>query len=222
MKLMLSGRREVRKFSTRESLQPREMVETVLELAADWPFEVVSIGYPGLVKDGRPAGDPTRVGKGWIRFDYERAFGRPVRIINDAGMQALAAYRGVKMLYIGLGTGFGSALVSDDILVPLELGWLRFDRESSLLQQLADTGPERVGYRRWRRDVIAEVGNLKAAFDVDSVVLGGGNAPRVRPLPGYCRLQDNTAALLGGIRLWGDARGGDCRAARDLWEIRRT
>ncbi|HEY6927712.1 MAG TPA: ROK family protein, partial [Steroidobacteraceae bacterium] len=129
VKLMLSGRRAVRRFATGEDLRPREMVETVRQCTGDWPFDVVSIGYPGLVKDGRPASDPLRVGKGWRRFDYEKAFGCPVRIINDASLQALAAYRGSKMLYIGLGTGFGSTLVTDDILIPLELGWLRFDRK---------------------------------------------------------------------------------------------
>jgi polyphosphate glucokinase len=222
VKLMLSGRREVRKFATGEDLRPQKMVETVLQSTEDWPFDVVSIGYPGLVKDGRPASDPLRVGKGWRRFDYGRAFARPVRMINDASLQALAAYRGAKMLYIGLGTGFGSTLVSDDILIPMGLGWLRFDREVSLLQQLADTGPERFGYRCWRRDVITEVGNLKAAFAVDTVVLGGGNAPRVQPLPRYCRLQDNTAALIGAIRLWGDTRGVIAEPRGDLWEIRRS
>ena len=222
VKLMLSGRREVRKFATAENLRPQEMVEAVLQSTRDWAFDVVSIGYPGLVRDGRPASDPLRIGRGWRRFDYERAFARPVRLINDASLQALAAYRGSKMLYIGLGTGFGSTLVADDILIPMELGWLRFDRELSLLQQLADTGPQRVDPRRWRRDVIAEVGNLKAAFGVDSVVLGGGNAPRVKPIPRYCRLQDNTAALIGAVRLWGDARGVIAEPRGDLWEIRRS
>jgi hypothetical protein len=125
------------------------------------------------------------------------------------------------MLYIGLGTGFGSTLISDDILVPMELGWLRFDRDISLLQRLADVGPQSVGLRRWRRDVITEVGNLKAAFDVSTIVLGGGNAPRVRPLPRYCRIQTNDAALIGAIRLWGDARGVIAEPRGDLWEIRR-
>jgi len=222
VKLMLSGRREVRAFETGEDLRPQEMVDTVLRSVEGWAFDVISIGYPGPISAGRPVGDPPRVGRGWTRFDYEAAFARPVRIINDAALQALAAYRGSKMLYIGLGTGFGSTLISDDILVPMELGWLRFDRKLSLLQRLADVGPQRVGYRRWRRDVIAEVGTLKAAFDVSSVVLGGGNAPRAQPVPKYCRIQPNTAALAGAIRLWGDARGVIARPRGDLWEIRRS
>ena len=222
VKLMLSGHRDVRRFATGKNLGPQEMVQTVLQSTEDWPFDVISIGYPGLVKDGRPASDPPRVGKGWRRFDYERAFARPVRIINDASLQALAAYRGSKMLYIGLGTGFGSTLICDDILIPLELGWLRFDRELSLFQRLADRGPQSVGYRRWRRDVIADVGNLKAAFNVDTVVLGGGNASRVEPLPRYCRLQDNRTALIGAIRLWGDASGMRAEPRGDLWEICRN
>lgn len=222
VKVMISGRREVRSFETGENLRPQPLVETVLHLARDWMFDVVSIGYPGLVKHGHPIADPPRLGgKGWQRFDYERAFARPVRIINDAALQALAAYRGRRMLYIGLGTGLGSTLISDDIIVPMELGWLRFDRETSLLQQLADVGPQTLGYSRWRKDVIAEVGTLKAAFDVNDVVLGGGNAPRVRPLPRYCRIQHNTGALTGAVRLWGDASGVIAEPRGDLWEIRR-
>lgn len=221
VKLMLSGRREVRAFETGDSLRPDEMVERVLQVANEWTFEAVSIGYPGPVRDGRPVGDPPRVGKGWTQFDYEGAFNRPVRVINDASMQALAAWRGGTMLYIGLGTGLGSTLISDGILVPMELGWLRFDRDRSLLQKLADNSPQRDGYRRWRRNVIAELGTLKAAFDVDKVVLGGGNAPRVRPLPTYCRVQPNSTAIVGAVRLWGDRTGVIAVPRGKLWEIRR-
>jgi polyphosphate glucokinase len=222
VKVMLSGRREGRSFKTAKNLRPQAMVETVLQATRDWTFEVVSIGYPGLVKHGHPAAEPPRLGgKGWRLFDYERAFARPVRIINDAALQALAAYRGRRMLYVGLGTGFGSTLVLDDVMIPMELGLLHFDREISLLQHLADVGPQSVGYRRWRKDVIAEVGNLKAAFDVDEVVLGGGNAPRARPLPRYCRIQENPAALTGAVRLWGDAAGVIAEPRGNLWEIRR-
>ncbi len=220
VKLMVSGRRMVRTFETGPCLRPRELVAEVERRTADWPFEVISIGYPGPVRDGRPKGDPPRVGTGWMHFNYERAFDRPVRFINDAAMQALAAYRGGRMLFIGLGTGPGSTLICNDILVPLELGWLRYDRRRSLLQQLADSSPQRIGYRRWRRDVIAEVGNLKAAFDVDRVVLGGGNAPRVRPLPRYCRLQSNSEAFRGAVRLWGDRAGVIAEPRGSFWTIR--
>jgi polyphosphate glucokinase len=222
VKVMVSGRREARSFETTANLRPQTMVEAVLHVARDWMFDVVSIGYPGLVKHGHPVADPPRLGgRGWRHFDYERAFARPVRIINDAALQALAAYRGRRMLYIGLGTGLGSPLISDDIMIPMELGWLRFDRETSLLQQLADVGPQSLGYSRWRKDVITEAGILKAAFDVNDVVLGGGNAPRVRPLPRYCRIQKNTAALTGAVRLWGDAAGVIAEPRGDLWEIHR-
>lgn len=220
VKLMVSGRRTLRSFDSGDELSPLEFSRRVSKLTEDWSFDVVSIGYPGPVRNGVPCGDPPRVGRGWIKFDFARALGRPVRFINDAALQALSAYRSGRMLFIGLGTGLGSTLISDNILVPLELGWLRYDRKRSLLQQLADGSPERLGLRRWRRDVVSELGNLKAAFDVDQVILGGGNAPRVRPLPRYCRVRSNVDAFRGALRLWGDATGVIAEPRGSLWEIR--
>ena len=219
MKLMLSGRRTMRTFKTGVQLSAAQMVECALERTHDWHYDVVSIGFPGPVRNGCPSGDPPRVGAGWVGFDYEGAFGRPVRIINDAALQALAAYRGKCMLFLGLGTGFGSTLIADDILIPLELGWLRFDARRSLLQQLADNGPERLGLRRWRRDVAKTVGNLKAAFAVDDIVLGGGNAARLGNIPRDWRIRTNAQAIRGALRLWENADRIFAIPRGSIWEI---
>jgi polyphosphate glucokinase len=220
VKLMVSGRRAVRSFETGDHLTAADMVRAVQALVGDWSFERISIGYPGPIRDGLPIGEPPRIGTGWVDFDYPTQFGKPVRMINDASLQALGAYRGGRMLFLGLGTGLGSTLIADDVLVPLELGWLRFDAQRSLLQQLADDSPQRLGLRRWRHDVLRVVGDLKAAFSADDIVLGGGNAARLTRLPKFCRTRSNTQGMSGALRLWGDAHGVRAIPRGTVWNIR--
>jgi polyphosphate glucokinase len=219
LKLMVSGRREVRRLETGEDLSPQDMVERVKSSTADWRFNAISIGYPGLVHDGAPAQEPLRVGKGWVRFDYAQAFGKPVRIINDAAMQALAAYRGYRMLFVGLGTGLGSALITDNVLIPLELGELRFDRTSKFFERLSEESLEKIGRARWRTHVIQSVRSLTRAFAVSEVVLGGGNSDDVLPLPKHWRARTNAQAFAGAVRLWGDRKNVLAAPAGAVWLI---
>lgn len=219
VKLRVSGQRAARSFATGKDLSAQELAATVRRRTAGWMFDVVSIGYPGPIRDGRPSGEPPRVGTGWTGFDYDRAFERPVRMINDASLQALAAYRGPRLLYLGLGTGLGSTLIADGILIPLELGWLRFNTRHSLLQRLADWRPDRVRADRWRRDVVATASALEEAFEADELVLGGGNAARLGRLPRHWRRRTNAQAMLGAIRLWGDLDGVLATPRGALWEV---
>jgi polyphosphate glucokinase len=219
IKLMLPGRRALPSFEAEDAPGPREVAAHVKKLRADYEFDVVSIAYPGALRAGRPTGEPPGAGKGWVSFDYEKAFRVPVRMIDPVSMQALAAYRGARMLFVDLGAGLKSALIADDILTPLELGALRFDAQNNLLQQLTDEGPRRVDYRRWPRDVIALVADLKAAFGVKEVVLGGENAARAKPLPKNCRIQTEPQAITGAARLWGDTDGVIAIPRGSCWEI---
>ena len=219
VKLMVSGRRSVRSFETSPQATASQVIEQAREMAQDWSFEVVSVGYPGLVHDGRPVSDPPRLGEGWVDFDYEGAFECPTRIINDASLQALAAYRGVRVLFVGLGTGVGSTLITDDVLVPIELGALRFNSSVTLHEQLGGKGLKRLGHRRWRRDVVTSIRTLAAAFCAREVVLGGGNAARLNPLPKNWRARTNAHALLGAERLWGDRYGVRAEPKGALWII---
>lgn len=218
-KLMLPGRRALPSFDTQDALGPQDVAAHVKEHGAQWEFDVVSIAYPGPLRAGRPVADPPGGGKGWVSFDYEKAFRHPVRMIDPVSMQALAAYRGSRMLFVDLGAGVKSALIADDILTPLELGWLRFDAQHNLVEQLTDEGPRRVDYRRWPRDVVAIVANLKAAFGVKEVVLGGQNAARAKPLPRSCRIQTEAQTIAGATRLWGDADGVIAIPRGSCWEI---
>jgi predicted NBD/HSP70 family sugar kinase len=178
------------------------MVAGVKELAADWPYDVVSIGYPGPVRHNHPVAEPHNLGPGWVRFDYEAAFGRPVKMMNDAAMQALGSYRGGSLLFLGLGTGLGAALVIDGTVVPLELGHLSF-RKKTFEDDLGLRGLERLGRKKWEKRVATVVARFVSALLLDDVVLGGGNAKKLRKVPPGCRLGDNALAFLGGFRLWG-------------------
>jgi polyphosphate glucokinase len=218
-KLMLPGRRALPSFDTEDAPDPRDVAAHVKKHGAQWEFDVVSIAFPGPLREGRPVADPPGVGKGWVSFDYEKAFRHPVRMIDPVSMQALAAYRGPRMLFVDLGAGLKSALIADDILTPLELGWLRFDAQHNLVEQLTDEGPRRVDYRRWPRDVVGLVADLKAAFGVKEVVLGGQNAARAKPLPRGCRIQTGVHTMVGATRLWGDADGVIAIPRGSCWEI---
>lgn len=202
VKFLLSGEVEPRKFSSGKRLTPTKMVESLRPLAVDWKYDAISIGYPGLVGDHGPRSEPGNLGHGWVGFDFAAAFGCPVRIINDAAMQALGSYDGGRMLFLGLGTGLGSALISDRVLVPLELGQLHWENGKLLGETLGHRGVKKQGKSAWRRVVLDAVTCLMAAFVCDSVVIGGGNAKLIRELPPGVRRGNNLTAFRGGFRLW--------------------
>jgi polyphosphate glucokinase len=180
------------------------MVEIVREMADGWEFEALSLGYPGLVGPGGPRSEPGNLGPGWVGFDYAAAFDHPVKIINDAAMQALGSYEGGRMLFLGFGTGLGSALIAESVIVPLELGRLPYRRNRSLGEVVSRRGLKRIGKRAWKAVVAELASTLMAAFEVDYVVLGGGNAKLMKnDPPAGSRMGHNLTAFRGGFRLWG-------------------
>jgi predicted NBD/HSP70 family sugar kinase len=202
VKILATGQTEPRKVRSGKGLRPARMVEAVLEQAADWEYDGISIGYPGLVGDHGPRSEPGNLGPGWVGFNYAAAFGRPVRILNDAAMQALGSYDGGRMLFLGLGTGLGSALIAENVIVPLELGQLMHRDGKTLGEVVGRRGLERQGLKAWRIAVKEIVGTLMGAFAADYVVLGGGNAKHLRQMPPGTRLGNNLTAFRGGFRLW--------------------
>ena len=201
VKILATGRTESRSFRSGPKLTPRLMVSGVSKLAADWIYDAVSIGYPGPVLGGRPAAEPVNLGRGWVGFDFEQAFGLPVRVINDAAMQALGSYRGGKMLFLGLGTGLGTALIVEGVVEPMELGHLPY-KNGTYENYVGRAGLERDGKRKWRRHVVDVIERLIAALQPDETVIGGGNVRRIDALPAGCRAGENANAFLGGFRLW--------------------
>jgi polyphosphate glucokinase len=207
VKILVSGQREPRKFDSGANLTAPRMAQGVRELANGWHYDVVTIGYPGLVMRGRPVAEPHNLAHGWVGFDYEAALACPVKIINDAAMQALGSYRGGKMLFLGLGTGLGSALIVDGIVEPMELGHLPY-RRGTYEDCVGIRGLKRLGKKKWRDAVNDVVTRLAAALEADDVVLGGGNVKKLKELPAGCRAGDNANAFLGGFRLWEDPSDG--------------
>ena len=205
VKILATGKRLPRREPSGPGMTARRMVQAVARLAHDWTYDVISLGYPGVVRHGQPAAEPRNLGKGWVGFDFEKAFGCPVKIVNDAAMQALGSYEGGRMLYLGLGTGLGSALMTDVVLVPLELAHLRYRKRRTYEDYVGARGLRRNGKSTWRRHVADVVTALRHAFLADVVVLGGGNARKVKVLPPHTRLGDNRRAFTGGFRLWEDA-----------------
>lgn len=202
VKVLATGQEIPRKFASGPTLTPDEMVREVQKLAGDWNYEAVAIGYPGLVLGGRPALEPHNLGRGWVGFDYQQAFGRPVRIINDAAMQALGSYKRGTMLFLGFGTGLGSALVvAGGVVVPMELGHLSY-RKGSFEDYVGRRGLKRLGKRKWRKHALSGIARLIEALHPDDIVLGGGNARLLKKLPPGCRTGDNAYAFVGGFRLW--------------------
>jgi polyphosphate glucokinase len=199
--LVSSGAEERRRFVSGPMLGPKEMVEGVQQLTADWAYDAVSIGVPSPVHDGHVLSEPVHLGRGWVGFDFERAFGRPTKVINDAAMQALGSYEGRKMLFLGLGTGLGSALVVDGIVEPMELAHLPF-RKATFEDYLGEAGRERLGKKKWRAAVQEAIEVLRAALEPDEVVIGGGNAKKVGDLLSSVRLGSNDNAFVGAFRLW--------------------
>jgi predicted NBD/HSP70 family sugar kinase len=201
VKFLASGQKEHRKFPSGRKLTPRKMAAGVMQAVADWNYDAVSIGYPGVVVKGRITAEPYNLGRGWRGFDFSAAFKRPVKVINDAAMQALGSYRKGTMLFLGFGTGVGSALVVEGQVVPMELAHLSY-RKGTYEDYLGLRGLERLGEKKWRKHVGYCVARLISAFQLDDVVLGGGNAKKLSELPKHCRMGNNTNAFLGGFRLW--------------------
>ena len=202
VKVLASGKRTPIKIPSGPHMTPARMVKEVLAATADWEFDVVSIGYPGPVSNGRPALEPWNLGRGWVRFNYKKAFGKPVRIINDAAMQALGSYAGGTMLFLGLGTGLGSALIVEGTLIPLELAHLPYLRGETYEEYLGEQGYRALGKRAWRRHVKLVAALFLAAFRADYIVFGGGNSKHLKELPPHSRLGSNANAFKGGFRLW--------------------
>jgi polyphosphate glucokinase len=204
VKILATGKEAPRKFVSGPNLTPARMVSGVKELAAEWQYERVTIGYPGPVIRGRIAAEPHNLGAGWLGFDFQAEFGRPVRLINDAAMQALGCYEGGRMLFIGLGTGLGSALVLDGIVQPTELAHLPY-KKATFEDYVGLRGLKRLGRKKWRNCVMDVVARLVAALEPEDVVLGGGNVKELKGLPPGCRAGTNAAAFRGGFRLWEQA-----------------
>jgi polyphosphate glucokinase len=201
VKVLLSGQDTPRKFPSGPKMTPGEMVKGVKQITKDWKYEAISMGYPGPVMRNRPLLDPHNLGKGWVGFHFERAFGCPMKIVNDAAMQALGSYKKGRMLFLGLGTGLGTALVVDGIVEPMELGHLPY-RKSTYEDYVGLRGLEKRGKKKWRKSVFDVVEKLSVALEPDEVVLGGGNVKLLKELPPKCRPGDNFNAFLGGFRLW--------------------
>ncbi len=206
VKCLVTGRRRSVRFKSGPTLTPRDMVEGVLKITRGWRFTAVSIGYPGVVRGGVIALEPYNLGAGWVGFDFQAAFKCPVKLINDAAMQALGAYRGGSMLFLGLGTGMGSTMIADGAIVPMELGHLPYRHRHTFEEQVGERARKRYGHKRWRQNVEQVLVDLRQAFMPDYIVLGGGNVKHLRRLPPRTRRGRNADAFTGGFRLWEPGR----------------
>lgn len=204
VKAVLNGIDERRRFASGPKLTAQEMVDGVLDLTKDWDYVGLSVGVPGPVVDGKVIREPVNLGRGWKGFDFEAAFGKPTKVINDAAMQAMGSYEGGRMLFLGLGTGLGTTLIIDGCLVAMEVQHMPF-RKATFEDYVGERGLERLGVKRWRKALLAVIDVYVSAFSPDYVVLGGGNAVKLDELPPNCRLGHNEDAFLGGFRLWVDA-----------------
>jgi polyphosphate glucokinase len=205
IKMRVFGRREMRQFESGPEMTPRQMVAQVHELTGDWIYDAVSIGYPGMVVHGTVVAEPHNLGRGWVGFDFRKAFGRPTHILNDAAMQAIGSYEGGRMLFLGLGTGLGSALVVDGIVESMELAHLPFKKGRTYEDYVGDRGLRRLGPKKWQKAVKEVVNQLSTVLEVDYIVIGGGNSRKLKRLPKNARLGSNDFAFIGGFRIWRDA-----------------
>jgi polyphosphate glucokinase len=204
VKVLATGQTKPRRFPSGPKMTAKQMVFGVKQITKDWKYDVVSIGYPGPVRRGRPTVEPNNLGRGWVGFNFKASFGRPVKLLNDAAMQALGSYKGGTLLFLGLGTGLGSALVVEGTVVPMELGHLSY-KNGTYEDYVGVRGLKRQGKKKWGRHVSLGVARLIDALYPDDVVLGGGNAKKLKKLPRGCRKGDNANAFLGGFRLWEEA-----------------
>jgi polyphosphate glucokinase len=203
VKVLATGQKERREFESGKKLTPMKMVAGVKRLTKDWKYDVVSIGYPGPVLRNRPVAEPHNLAQGWVGFDFERAFKCPVKVVNDAAMQALGSYRKGTMLFLGLGTVLGTTLIANGLVEPMELGHLPY-KKATYEDYVGVRGLEKYGKKKWRKHVANVVERLKAALESTDVVLGGGNVKILKTLPKGCRAGDNANAFIGGFRLWED------------------
>jgi polyphosphate glucokinase len=204
VKVLTSAGGEERRADSGPGLTPQQMIETVKKLADGLPYDVISMGYPGPVRDNKPLKDPFNLGKGWAGYDFAAQFGKPVKIVNDAMMQAIGSYEGGRMLFLGLGTGLGAAMVLVNVAQPMELAHLPYRKGGSFEDYIGERGLEKRGKKKWRKHVFDVVDRLRAALQPDYVVIGGGNVDKLDVLPPDCRRGDNTRAFEGGFRLWRD------------------
>jgi polyphosphate glucokinase len=205
VKVLATGEKTERKFTSGPDLTPSKMVGGVKAITTDWKYDAVSIGYPGPVLRNRPVAEPHNLAAGWMGFDFEKAFGRPVKLINDAAMQALGSYHEGKMLFLGLGTGLGSAMIAEGTIEPMELGHLPY-KKGTYEGYVGERGLEHAGKKKWRQYVEDVVTRLKTALEPDDVVIGGGNVRLLKEMPPGCRVGDNANAFIGGFRLWEEAK----------------
>jgi polyphosphate glucokinase len=203
VKILATGQKQKREIVSGPKMTARQMVSRVKRLAQGWAYDVVSVGFPGPVLHGRPVAEPHNLGRGWLGFDFASAFGVPARVINDAAMQALGNYRGGKMLFLGLGTGLGSAMIVNGIVEPMELGHLPY-KEGTYEDYVGNLGLHRLGKKRWRKLVKDVIERFVAALEPQDVVIGGGNVLHMKWLPKGCRAGNNDGALIGGFRMWDD------------------
>ena len=213
VKILATGQKQSREFPSGPTLTAKQMVASVKKLAGDWKYDSVSIGYPGPVIRNRLLAEPHNLGRGWMGYDFKAAFKRPVKVVNDAAMQALGSYRRGKMLFLGLGTGLGSTLIADGIVEPMELGHLPY-KKGTYEDYVGMRGLQKRGKKKWRRNVADVVSRLVTALEPDDVVIGGGNVKKLKQLPKGCRMGDNANAFRGGFRLWekADQRRGSISA----------
>jgi polyphosphate glucokinase len=202
IKLLATGQKEARKFPSGPKMTAEAMVRVAKKTAKEWNYDVVSIGYPGPVVHGRPLREPHNLAPGWVNFDFQQAFGRPVRIVNDAAMQALGSYQGGRMLFLGLGTGLGSAMIVDGSLEPMELAHLPYKNGKTYEDYVGLRGLKRLGRKKWQQHVCKVVRQLRDALVAEEVVLGGGNVKKLEQLPPGTRLGTNANAFVGGFRIW--------------------
>jgi polyphosphate glucokinase len=202
VKLLATGQKEPRKYPSGPTMTPRKMAKLVKKSVADWKFDCISLGYPGPIINGHPLREPHNLGRGWVGFNFQKAFGCPVKVLNDAAMQAVGSYKGGRMLFLGLGTGLGSAMIVDGMLQPMELAHLTYKKGRSYEDYLGLRGLERMGKKKWRRYVAKITKTLKVALEADYVVLGGGNSKLLKEMPPGARLGSNEHAFLGGFRMW--------------------
>jgi polyphosphate glucokinase len=207
VKLRRQNDPEPRKVPSGPDLTAEQMVHAVCRAAEDWSYDAVSVGYPGPVVNGRILKDPVNLGSGWLGFDFDAAFGKPTRVINDAAMQALGSYQGGRMLFLGLGTGMGNCLILDGVIAPMELGHLPYKKGRTFEEYVGLAGLKRLGRRKWQAAVFDVVARLRSALLPDYIVLGGGNVKKLDELPPGCRRGDNANAFLGGLRLWEQGAG---------------
>lgn len=221
IKVMASHDGEMRKFLSSRTMKAQEMVDGVKEITKDWEYDKVSIGFPGLLHNGKPIREPLNLGGDWVNFDFAAAFDRPLRMINDAAMQALGNYKKGRLLFFGLGTSVGTTLIADDVVMPIEIGMVKLTRNSRFMDRLSKAALKKDGEEKWLEAVHEAVALLQDVFYPEDTVLGGGNAKLVDPLPEKCRQTGNRSAYIGAVRLW---EGADLFASScpSTWRIHRN